>query len=95
MAEVASGTQVTLKLRGSYEYRELILSKPDRIVIDIQPAILGWEDRRLNVGGAVVKRVRSAQFNTSPLVVRAVIDLVGQADHEVARRNGDIVVLFR
>lgn len=51
------------------------LQEPERVVVDMTPAILAMETRQVMVDHPWIKGVRFSQYHRSPSVVRAVVDL--------------------
>ena len=75
---VADGTGVTISLasHGRIEGRAFTLADPPRVVVDLRGVVNRVAKREHPVGAEGVRRVRVAQFATSPdPVVRVVVDL--------------------
>jgi len=73
------------------QWRSFTLPSPDRIVIDIQDAVVG---QPMNVAGAApgVKQVRVGQFQTGPNVGRVVVDLESPMPYTVEAEAGGLAV---
>jgi type IV pilus assembly protein PilQ len=76
---------------GSFNYRELRLSKPDRLVLDF-PASRMSAPKKVTSDFAPIRDVRADQF--SPQVARVVIDLSKAAPYTVKHVEGGVAVQF-
>ncbi len=94
-AEVDGRTTITIALTAPASWASFLLAEPDRLVVDIDGAVLGSPREPIQVGDGVVDRVRIAQF--SPSVVRVVVDLCRSSAYSVTRpedRPDHIVIAF-
>jgi len=76
---------------GQFNYHELRLSKPDRLVLDFSDARMSAA-RKISSTIEPIRGVRAGQF--SPQVARVVIDLSKTAPYTVNRVDGGIAVEF-
>ncbi len=76
---------------GSFNYRELRLSKPDRLVLDFNGAHMSAA-RKISSTTAPIREVRAGQF--SPQIARVVIDLSAASPYQVKHVEGGIAVEF-
>jgi len=76
---------------GSFNYRELRLSKPDRLVLDFNSAHMSAA-KKISSNVAPIREVRAGQF--SPAVARVVIDLSAASPYHVKHVDGGIAVEF-
>jgi type IV pilus assembly protein PilQ len=76
---------------GSFNYRELRLSKPDRLVLDFNSAHMSAA-KKISSNVAPIRQVRAGQF--SPQVARVVIDLSAASPYHVKHVDGGIAVQF-
>jgi N-acetylmuramoyl-L-alanine amidase len=76
-------TRVVIDLSEKTEFRADKLINPDRIFIDIMGSIVKLEDtsKQIKINDAVVKTVRTAQFNEE--ITRVVFDLYQEARYEL------------
>ncbi len=76
-------TRVVIDLSEKTEFRADKLINPDRIFIDIMGSIAKLEDtsKQIKINDAVVKTVRTAQFNEE--ITRVVFDLYREARYEL------------
>jgi N-acetylmuramoyl-L-alanine amidase len=76
-------TRVVIDLSEKTEFRADKLINPDRIFIDIMGSIAKLEDtsKQIKIDDAVVKTVRTAQFNEE--ITRVVFDLYREARYEL------------
>lgn len=74
MPEVAGEeVRVIVQADGPLAYKSFVLEKPFRVVVDFEQALLALAQDTVEVGDAVLHRIRSSQF--SPTAVRVVLDL--------------------
>lgn len=67
---------VSIVTEGKINYNVFELAGPERIVVDIEGAILNTDEEIVEIAGDdVVKRIRLAQFQMNPNIVRVVVDL--------------------
>lgn len=76
---------------GSFNYHELRLSKPDRLVLDFKSAHMSAA-KKISSNIAPIREVRAGQF--SPQVARVVIDLSAASPYQVKHVDGGIAVEF-
>lgn len=87
----SSQAQITIGIEGAVQVRDFVLSNPDRIVVDISGATLGFRRPgydRIERGGVV--DVRYAQ--NQPDVVRIVLTLTGPRRYAVRHDAAGVVV---
>ena len=87
----SSQAQITIGIEGAVQVRDFVLSNPDRIVVDISGATLGFRKPgydRVERGGVV--DVRYAQ--NQPDVVRIVLTLTSPRRYAVRHDAGGVVV---
>jgi type IV pilus assembly protein PilQ len=87
----SSQAQITIGIEGAVQVRDFVLSNPDRIVVDITGATLGFRKPgydRIERGGVV--DVRYAQ--NQPDVVRIVLTLTGPRKYAVRHDAAGVVV---
>ncbi len=70
-------TRIVVEADGPTTYRRTILTGPDRIVLDVDRAVLAVGAGSRAVADGTVREVRWAPFTTNPDVVRVVIELEG------------------
>ena len=83
--------QITIGIQGAVQVRDFVLRNPDRIVVDISGATLGFRKPgydRVERGGVV--DVRYAQ--NQPDVVRIVLTLTGPRKYSVRHDAGGVIV---
>ncbi|MGH9865974.1 MAG: secretin N-terminal domain-containing protein, partial [Candidatus Acidiferrales bacterium] len=76
---------------GSFNYHELRLSKPDRLVLDFNSTHLSAA-KKISSAIAPIREVRAGQF--SPQVARVVIDLSAASPYQVKHVDGGVAVEF-
>lgn len=93
--ETDGRTTITVSLTARAVYTSFALSDPDRLVVDIEGAVLPAPQEPLGIWDGVVNRVRIAQFN--PDVVRVVVDLARSSAWSISQpddRPDQIVIAF-
>jgi type IV pilus assembly protein PilQ len=83
---------IAVEIEGAKTAKTLRLSDPERLVLDIENAILASK-QTIAVDGADLKTVRVAQFQASPPITRVVLDLAGPREFDLANRGNKLVVI--
>ena len=91
--DVPDGIQVLITNSGYVPYTHFELESPHRIVLDMEPAVYGWERNTIEVDRGPIRQVRSSQFKRFPSVVRVVVELTADVPYEITRENGHIIVV--
>jgi len=88
----AGHADVVIRVDGTIAFKHFILSKPDKIVIDISSATLGLPpgDSYDGVARGGITRIRYSQFTKT--VVRVVLTLDAPHDYTVSQNNGELHV---
>ena len=83
-------TDVVIRVDGSITFNHFTLSKPDKIVVDVNGATLGLPagESYDGVARGVIKGVRYSQFTKS--VVRIVVTLDGAHEYGVLHEKGEL-----
>src|SRR3990170_328844 len=83
-AEVREGIlQVKVDATGPVQTETLVLTQPDRMVVDFLHAALRTPPGEMPVNDAGVQRIRTAQFQVKPYVSRIVFDLLAPVEVRV------------
>jgi type IV pilus assembly protein PilQ len=89
------GTSVQLAADGDLAYNAFNLEKPSRLVIDLNGVTDKVAKGIVNVGGAVVKKIRVAQFKGgAEPVTRVVLDLAAKSPYQVTKDGDRLLVTF-
>jgi type IV pilus assembly protein PilQ len=88
----AGRADVVIRVDGTIAFKHFILSKPDKIVIDISGATLGLPpgDSYDGVARGGITRIRYSQFTKS--VVRVVLTLDAPHDYTVSQNDAEVHV---
>jgi hypothetical protein len=88
----AGAAEVVIKVSGAVTFNHFTLSKPDKIVVDMNGATLGLATRDVYDGVARggIKGIRYSQFTKT--VVRVVITLDGPRKYGVLQEKGELRV---
>ena len=83
-------TDVVIRVNGSITFNHFTLSKPDKIVVDVNGATLGLSttDAYDGVARGAIKGVRYSQFTKS--VVRVVVTLDAAHAYGVLQERGEL-----
>ena len=82
---------VAVGIEGAKTAKTLVLSNPERLVLDIENAILA-NKQTIAVDTADLKSVRVAQFQAAPPITRVVLDLAGPREFDLANIGNKLVV---
>ena len=83
---------VVIRVDGTVSYKHFVLSKPDKIVVDLSNATLGVPagDSYDGVSRGGITKIRYSQFTKS--VVRIVLTLDAAHTYDVSQQNGEVHV---
>lgn len=79
--------QLDIVADSPIKYTSYTMSDPDRMVVDIENALLNTEFETKEIGKGGVIRARVAQYSKSPDIVRVVIDLEDQTRCKLVQSN--------
>lgn len=83
-----------IELDRAVPYRVFSLAKPPRLVVELSDTAHG-APYEASVDDGILKRIRSAQFQTSPQkITRVVLDLPKPVTYEASQQGADIVLQF-
>ncbi|MCM2316874.1 MAG: AMIN domain-containing protein, partial [Thermoanaerobaculia bacterium] len=89
------GLGVRLAANGRVEYSAFKLENPSRLVIDLSGVRNAVDVPQQDLAHPAVRRVRVAQFQTSPRpITRVVFDLASPIDYQVALDGDSVFVAF-
>jgi type IV pilus assembly protein PilQ len=92
---IDGGIGVRLTADGSLDYTVFRLENPSRLVIDLNGVRNAVRTSQQEVDNSAVRRVRVAQFQSSPRpVTRVVMDLGSSVDYQVAADGDSVFVAF-
>ncbi len=79
---------VNITLPSPHDYNIFLLTKPNRMVVDLSNTIHAWPKRELVVDHPLVKSIRSAQYKDRPKSIsRVVIDLKKPAEYKATSQK--------
>ncbi len=85
------GVDVVLVANGTLRYDIFELSNPQRLVIDLQSVTMAPHVQNMTAGGQnMVSKVRIAQYQVAPKVVRAVLDLNRKVPYRVVPSGAEL-----
>ncbi len=86
------GLVVRVAATGPVKTQVSVLTDPDRLVVDILPAVDSLKDSKMEVGDPDVVAVRAAQFSVRPDITRVVLDLIRPVPSTVALDDEGVAV---
>ena len=86
------GLQVDILANGPLAPKAMLLTGPDRLVVDLPNAIPGTRPRDIAVNNDQLKTVRMAQFEEKPPVTRVVLDLTAATQYELVPAGNKLSV---
>jgi len=93
--EIAGLLAFTVKADGRLKYRDFVIPKPDRLVLDFPDVTARASVRSLEVGQDPVRKVRLGQFSAeSPKVARLVLDLTQKAPYRIIDGADGVRIVF-
>ncbi len=100
-AEAATVKSVRVSANSVYiatdrpvEYKSFTTADPDRLVVELMDARLKTL-QDIPGGGSALLKVRTGQFQTSPVSIsRVVMDLSQKTAYEIVRKGSELVVMF-
>jgi N-acetylmuramoyl-L-alanine amidase len=89
----SDGLVVRVAATGPVVAKALVLTDPDRLVVDVLHSVDALKDSKMEVGDPdVVVAVRAAQFSARPDVTRIVLDLLHPVPYTVAVDGAGVAV---
>jgi type IV pilus assembly protein PilQ len=84
-----------IRLDKSVTYRIFSLSKPPRLVVELPQTIHSADPYEATVEDGLLKRIRSAQFQSAPdKIARVVLDVAQIPSYEAVKDGSDILIRF-
>jgi type IV pilus secretin PilQ/predicted competence protein len=91
--EEQNHVDVVLVGNGSFTYETFELSNPSRIVVDLKSvSVAAGVKNVVQASNEMLSRVRVAQYQTSPKVARAVIDLNSKVPYSVTPKGSELLI---
>jgi AMIN domain len=85
--------RVSVEADAALSPRAFTLDDPPRLVLDFENAAYGFERVPVEVGGAILERIRFIQLRAAPTpVIRLVVSLVRPVPHWIEPQPGGLVV---
>ena len=75
------------------EYKTFTLGQPPKLVLEIPNSKMGTL-QEIPANGALLRRVRTGQFQVNPSVSRVVMELTRKAAFEITRRGTELIVML-
>jgi len=88
----AAGLAVTVSSTGPVRATGSVLHAPDRLVIDLQSAVIRLNPPQASIGLGAVIGMRAAQFHVRPYVTRLVFDLARPLPFRVTASPGAVTL---
>jgi type IV pilus assembly protein PilQ len=92
----ASGSRIDIHTTGQAKYNVFKISNPPRLVVELFNVEQDLKQKEINVGGAIIKRIRSGQFQNEPVkIARVVIELTKQSEYSASQKGGNIFITLQ
>ncbi|MEA3506572.1 MAG: AMIN domain-containing protein [Elusimicrobiota bacterium] len=76
VGQTGSSARVEMETTGEVKFHVFKVSNPSRLVIEMVDTVHNWRKKEIDVGGNIIKRIRSGQYKDDPVkIVRVVLDL--------------------
>ncbi len=92
-----SGENIVVNLfySGDPEHSTFELQSPDRLIVDFHKTVCKLKPKQVNVDTLYLKRIRSAQFQSSPMnITRVVFDVNKPYNYKIIKEDGYVKVAF-
>jgi len=89
-------SNIIISTTGPVKYHCFKITNPPRLVVEMTNTVHNWKQMELEVGGLLLKRIRSGQYQNEPVkIARVVLDLARPVDYEsVATEEQIILTIF-
>ena len=87
---VGDDVRVIVQADGPLAYKSFVMEKPSRVVVDFERAQLTRAEETIEVGNAILKRIRASQFSRTS--VRVVLDLTGPRPFWIEAQAEGVVI---
>lgn len=81
----STGLRVRILTTGPVKNTIKKFVDPDRVVVDLSPAVLKFPQKSVDISKGWVQRIRCAQFQVKPFIVRVVVDLERDLHYTVSQ----------
>ncbi|MFW6134264.1 MAG: AMIN domain-containing protein [Elusimicrobiota bacterium] len=88
--ETDTRARIVIETTGEVKFHVFRVSNPSRLVVEMVDTVLNWSRKEIEIGGNLVKRVRSGQYKNKPVkIVRVVLDMKTEEYYyeEVSTKN--------
>ena len=82
--------RVIVQADGPLAYKSFVMEKPSRVVVDFERAQLTRAEDTIEVGNAILKRIRASQFSRTS--VRVVLELTGPRSFWIEAQAEGVVI---
>jgi len=84
---------VIISVTGPIKYYCFKITNPPRLVVEMTNTVHNWKQKELEVGGFLLKRIRSGQYQNEPVkIARVVLDLERPIDYESTATDKQIIL---
>ena len=92
--DAVGGVVVSVTATGPVRAEDSVFHNPERLVVDLESAVIRLTDPDRAIGSGPVVGVRAAQFQVHPYVTRLVFDLASPLPHHVTTGPGLVTVVL-
>ena len=89
-----SGNEAKIVTSSKPEFKDYVLSGPERLVVDLQNTRFDMSAYTSTVSEGAVSQIRASQFGLDPLVSRVVFDLSEGSSYKITAASDGIVIKF-
>lgn len=89
-----SGNEARIVTSSKPEFKDYVLSGPERLVVDLQNTRFDMSAYTSTVSEGAVSQIRASQFGLDPLVSRVVFDLSEGSSYKITAASDGIVIKF-
>lgn len=91
----SEGMEVEISATAPITATAMVLTRPNRIVLDIPNAVPAGRPKPIEVNAADIRNVRMGQFQAAPPVTRVVVDLLSAQDYELKEDGSKLVLKLK
>jgi len=86
-------SNIIISITGPIKYHCFKITNPPRLVVEMTNTVHNWKQKELEVGGFLLKRIRSGQYQNEPVkIARVVLDLERPVDYESTATDKQIIL---
>ncbi len=88
--------KIAVDLTGPVTYNYFKISKPDRLVLEMNNALYNFKEKEIVVSNSFISKVRSGQYKDKPIKIsRVVIDLKSPVSYNISHKDNKIILVLQ